>query len=138
MAHSRYDSDVVDVLDAAAIGLTRNTNLWPGKARAAVPGTVPIESVWVMETGGPEPINYCDGATTPQLREPTVQIMVRGDPRDWHGGRVLADAVWDAIHDNPPAGYIAARCMQPTPLVLGEDENGNPLWSVNVRLIISE
>lgn len=137
---SDYADDVATALDTdAGLSLTLGTNLFRGKMRAYEAESFPRECVACEAAGGPAPQDYCNGNThTPQMRDPVVQVMVRGDARDYSGGETLARAVWDSLHDNPPSGYIHMRCMNATPLYVGEDEDGSHLWSINVALRIEE
>lgn len=135
---SNYASDVATVLGAAGIGLTLGTNLYTGPMRAHEAEGVPNEAVFVITVGGRSPIDYCDHSHTPQLHFPRVQIMVRSDPHDWDGGLALANDIYEAIHSKEPSGYVSARSAESAPIHVGETDNGEFLWSINVDLIKEE
>jgi hypothetical protein len=140
MALRDFASDVATALDAdVALSLTLGTNLFIGKMRAADIGGVPDACVSVMTIGGPPPQDYCQGGThSPQYYQPTLQVMVRSAPRDWAGGDAVARAVFESVNDSPPSAYHGARAQTGAPLYVGEDDEGQHLWSIPFTLHIVE
>ena len=122
------DTDVVDHLDTNVAALTRDTNLFMGKLRS---GTA--EAVFVLASGGPEPLAYLDG-TTIERRFSDVQCMVRSDRGDFSGGQVLARSVRDNLHHQTLTGYIDVRVMQSEPIYVAEEKDEHHVWAVNVQL----
>jgi hypothetical protein len=134
---SNPDLDLANQIVARTTGHAVGTDIFCGKMREEGAG-IPTQSVWCLLRGGMEPIDYCDNSPTPQLRQPIVQILVRGNPGDFSGGQALARTVKDAVHDHPPAGYFGCRVQQAEPIYLGEEHNGAHLWSLNVMMYIEE
>lgn len=136
---SQADLDVATALAGAGIGLTLGTNVFWGPVRESDPSTAfPSAAVFCTMRGGAPPINYCDASITPQLREPLVQVMIRSAPRDYAAGQATARQVKNALHDIPPTGYDACRVEQAEPLPIGETNQGEHLFSLNVHLYIEE
>lgn len=136
---SQPDLDVAVKLAASGLGLTLGTNLFWGKLREVdAVGGVRSKAVFVMTRLSGAPTNYCDGARTPQGREPLLQIVVRSDPQDFAGGQALARGVKDALHDIVLSGYDACRVTQAEPVPISESDKGEHLFSLNVHLWIDE
>lgn len=134
-----YAADVVTKLAAAGISLTAGTNLFHGKMRAADVAGFPDKAVSVLTLGGPAPQDYCQGGThTPQMYQPTVQIMIRSNVRDFSGGETLARTVYGAIHDASITGYHGCRAQTGSPIYVGETNEGHHLWSLAITLMICE
>jgi hypothetical protein len=135
---SDHAVNVAVQLAAAGIGLTRGTNLYNGPMRAQDAEGVPSEAVFCHVTGGVPPIDYCDNSHTPQLHQPSVQIMIRSAPRGYDAGLALANDVYEAMHSKPPSGYFGCLAQQSAPLYAGETRNGEFLWTVNLTLYLDE
>lgn len=133
-----YAADVATKLAAAGLSLVKGTNLFNGPMRANAAEGISGQAVFCHVVGGLPAIDYCDNSASPQLHFPTVQIMVRSNPRAWDAGLALANNVYEAVHDQPPAGYVSARCAQSAPLYAGELTNGEFLWSINLDMIKEE
>lgn len=123
------DQDAVTALAAGIGSLTENTNLFLGHVSDG--DGVPDEAVFCLATGGPAPQDY-GGQTALRTSFSAIQVRVRSAPFDFNGGQVTARAVRDALHRQPPAGYIDVLAQQSDPLPLpGPDESGRHEWSVN-------
>lgn len=131
------DTALVGVLNTGVAALTTDTNLFVGPPRSDEE-SYPTEAVFVLSTGGPKPFNYLDGTGTVQIKYPTLQVYIRGDSRSFTGARDLAKTCLDAVHDNPPTGYIKCRVRETEPFYLGEEESGAHLFTFNVEMIIEE
>lgn len=135
---SNPDLDLATQIVARTSGHALGVDVFAGKLKEES-AAIPSQSVFCLEREGDVPIDYCDGgATSPQLYQPRVQILVRSNPGDFAGGRTLAHAVYAAIHDHPPAGYFECRAQQSTPLYVNEESNGAHIWSINVKMGIEE
>lgn len=115
------------------------TNCRAGSPRKAtenqgIPGAVPARCVFVLSTGGFSSIPFVDGGARTKDERPTVQIYVRSNPRDYSGGKALADAVHAAIDMRPPDGFYEARATTSEPTYVREDEQNHHEWSINVAL----
>jgi hypothetical protein len=121
--------------------LTVNVDLFASPERAdtrVAAGGVPAQAVFCLESGGDPPAAYVDGGSGLNLRVHAVQIIVRSNPRDYAGGKSLANSVRNAVHEAPIAGYLDVRVREAQPNYLGEDEKGCHRWSINVQLQIKE
>ena len=132
------ETDVATHL-AAEMGLTVGVNIFTGGLRGvsdnpSVPGAVPDSAIFVLATGGFTDIPVIDGGNLGREAQPTVQIWVRSEPRDYDGGRVLAANTFVAIDKNPPAGYFEARAANSEPAYVRQDDEDHHEWSVNVTL----
>lgn len=78
-----------------------------------------------------------DGGAETQ-NEPIVQILVRGSPDDFDGAHAEAQAIHAELKDADISGYQAAWAEEPGPLTVGRDDDGRPIFSMNVRLLIDE
>lgn len=100
----------------------------------SVPGAVPARCVFVVSTGGFTSIPFIDGGAKSSDERPTVQITVRSNPRDYSGGKQLADDIHSAIDFSPPVGFYESRVMNSEPIYVREDEQNHHEWSINVAL----
>lgn len=130
------DVAVAAKLDTDVGALTLGTNLFEGKARAPN-DQIPHEAVFVLSSGGAPPLAY-GGQTSEEMLFPSVQCIVRSNPRDFFGGRTLAKTVHDALHHQALAGYLDVNVQESEPLYLGEDDTGHHEWSLNFELWIEE
>ena len=123
--------DVANYLSSAGIGLTLGANLFEGPIRP-VSNSVPAQSVFVSApTGGFAPERTL-GRTT-ELRRPVVQVRVRSPA--WEDGQSLAQAVFETLENADIPGYLDVVMAQSQPMFIGEDENGNYHWSMDVELL---
>lgn len=106
----------------------------PASTNQALPGAVPARCVFVVPTGGFTSVAFIDGGAKGKEERPTVQIVVRSAPRDYDGGREVAQAAYEAIDLTPPAGYFEARAFSGGPTYLREDEQNHHEWVINVAL----
>ena len=114
-----------------------DTNLFRGKVRPRS-DYIPQQSAFVSLTGGPEPINFAPNAGTLQEYEHAVQIIIRGESEQYGATRALADAIYDYLHDNPPAGWFRCRCQSGRAFWVDKDEHGGDIFVVNLRMGILE
>lgn len=130
------DLDVLTTIDAGTATLTAGTNLFRGKMRA-VSTYIPSQAVFVLNTAGAPPQTLLKQASGQSARHffPTVQIVVRSNPRDFSGGQTLARAIRDIIHNATISGYIYVKVRESEPIFLDEQENEVFIWSLNVDLV---
>lgn len=134
-----FAADVAAHLAAGGLSLTLGTNLFIGKMPPSRIASAATPLVSVMTIGGPPPIDYCNGsAHTPQLYQPTVQVLVRSPARDWSAGDATARGCFDVMNDTVPTSYFGSRAQTAAPLYLGEDEAGEHSWTIPVTLWIEE
>jgi hypothetical protein len=93
---------------------------------------VPVESIWIISTGGAAPDHVFGGMYT--IQKPTVQILVRGSPNDYKGSKGLAQSVYDALNGAEPEGVWPILPMQSEPVWVGPDESNRPIWSINLLI----
>ncbi len=85
----------------------------------------------VMERTGLPPLDSHDG---PGLKQPGVQLLVRGAARTYAATETKADAVWDALHMSTFGSNLHCRGANKTWLGY-EPDTGKPRWSLNFTLI---
>jgi hypothetical protein len=124
---------------AAELGLVVGIDIFTGPVRgpsddSTVPGAVPERAVFVLATGGFADVPIVDGGAGGREARPTVQLWIRGLPRDYDGARSLAASVYAAIDKRPPAGYFEARASESGPGYVRLDNGERHEFSVNVTL----
>jgi hypothetical protein len=124
---------------AASLGLVVGTDVFTGQVRGvsdnqSLPGAVKDRAVFVLLTGGLADVPIIDGGNAGREARPTVQIWVRGNPRDYDGGRTLSSQVYAAIDKRPPSGYFEARATSSAPIYVRQDDQEHHEWSINVTL----
>jgi hypothetical protein len=101
----------------------------------------PDKAVMVTSTGGAEQ------PTLLAFDDHTVQIIVRGDPRDPMDGYDRARAIYSALQGldlttvdeggDHETLVLSTTAMQSDPVPMGEDANNRAEWSLNFRMSIS-
>jgi len=131
---ARIDSAVAATLNTGIGALTLGTNLFTGPLRPAG-NKIPGKAVFVMASGGPQPRSYSDGGSGHTLREPSVQILCRGEAGvgALSDAQTLADLVFNAVEKFKPAGAIGAFTVESSPNYVGTDEQGRHIFSVNLK-----
>ena len=122
--------DMKDVLVAAGLG-TFGTDLFVG----VLPNGPDLCAV-LIETGSwrePEP--------TTDLEYPTMQVITRGGPNDYLGGRAKMEDIYahlrDLAHTTVNSVWYGGIWVQSGPMAIGRDERHRPLFSVNFRFMRS-
>lgn len=133
------ESAVISVINAGGVWTT-NTDLFRGTGVAPSTNESPFPTpcVSVLLTGGTEPINTANGAVAGQIKEYNVQVALRTARGKYGTGRTQSQAVWDLLHDKPPAGWSYLRCTQSAPVWFAVASNGENIFIINVRLGILE
>lgn len=125
------DSDLVTALDTA-LSLASGTNLFRGPVRE-VSADCPPTAVFCLTTGGPPPSPYI--GIGEDFRRSTVQVRIRSDLADtFETGQELARSVLTALQRAVVSGYVWCYVRESEPNYLGQDDNENHEWSVNVEL----
>jgi len=99
-----------------------------------LPGAVPARCVFALATGGMPATAFIDGGAGGRDERLTVQLWVRSNPRDYEGGRDLAEAVFGAVEMNPPPGFYESRAVSSEAAYVREDEQNHHEWSINITL----
>ncbi len=136
--------DLITQLSTNLTELTLGTNAFhgpvrPPDAQSLQAGTVPVEAVFAVATGGIAPMAL--NGEGKSIWKPTVQLRIRGDKKDFDGGRTLARTVLEEtqfISITSPNVYIDVVLLQGSPAYLGEDRAGNPEWSFTAQLTYTE
>ena len=131
------DEDIAAKLDTELASLTIGTNLFTGPMRPTS-SMVPQRCVFMYCLPGGNIMNYCNGgARTPQLYLSTVRVVARSNASGYDDGRDLARSIRDAIHDNPPSGYIMTRIRNSEPDYHGVDDTGSHIFSYDIDVMYS-
>ena len=110
-----------------------NANVFASQYLPAV-GGVPVQAVFVMSSGGPEPLKYIGGSNSGSIYYFDMQVRSRWTPEDRWAGQDLLRNIRDLLHKNPPAGYWYLSVKQSDPVSIGYDGNQNPEFSINFDL----
>lgn len=115
--------------------LSLGAPVYIGPARPAAPPAMPHAAVFVLETGGLQPVPYMDGATT-AYRRVRVQIRIRGEPNDYATARSRALTVWSAMQQTTSitGSYTRVTNDHSYPFYLGLDQFQCPELVVNCTL----
>jgi len=131
------DEDIAAKIDTELATLTIGTNLFTGPSRP-VSAYVPQRCVFVYCLPGGNIMNYCQGGSrSPQLYNSTVRVVVRSNASNYDDGRDLARSIRNAIHDNPPSGYIMARIRNSEPDYYGVEDTGSHLFGYDIDVMYS-
>lgn len=117
-------------------GLTYGTNTFDGPVRP-VSTHMPAKAVFVNASGGSLDV-YADGGSGNNLNRTEVQILVRGETGDYTTAQALALSVYNAVRKATPTGTVGTQAQQAHPIYVGEDEQGHPVWSINIITYYSE
>ena len=127
-------ANIAATIDTGVASLSLGINLFIGPKRPAMSG-IPQKSVFVVVTGGPPSTPILNGV---EQKTVNVQIMVRSDLHtiagSYQDGQELAEEIFSVCQYAPPAGFIDAAFVSSAPLYLGQEDNGNHLWSMNLAV----
>jgi hypothetical protein len=130
------DSDVVDFLDTQLASLTKAVNLFRGpevEARTA-PLVIPVDAVFVAQTGGPAPMPYL--GTGESENYPGLQIVIRNN--GYLAGQAIANDVLETLSQSDVPGYINCATLESRANYVGRRDDNNHRWTVNAELIVEE
>jgi hypothetical protein len=127
---ARIDDEIVDLLAAGGLGLTKATNVFSGPLRG-IDSNIPAKAVFVLSSGGPSPDFYCGDAH--HVNKPSVQILVRGAVEDLSDAQNLADACYALLVKTKPATALGVLGIESAPNYLGKDTDGHHMFSFNLR-----
>lgn len=125
--------DLKDILEAssAGTGLIFGTDLFVSHEPDG--GGVADKVVTVYDTGGGQP------DTKRNIKNPTVQVRVRGDVFGYQAGYSLAETVFDVLHTVLNTTVNSTRYIQIIATsdinFLGFDDNKRPMWTINFSII---
>ncbi len=126
--------DVFDYLEAQEVaGEESDADIFIGPLRP-VSSYVPVNSLFVLATGGPPAERFLSGGAKIENRYPTVQVSVRW--RTYAAGYEKARKVYDTLNFATISGYWNVTAQQSEPLFVGQDVKGNYRWSLNFALAV--
>jgi len=137
------DLDVATYLSATLPQLTTGDNLFVGPMRpyanTAQGGGMPRNAIFCIQLEGRRPQTFMNcssaGYQWHALRYPNVQISIRMDPYKFAYGRNLGFLIVGALQRNTFNDlYVDSQINDGSPNYLGQDEDGDHLWSINVEL----
>jgi hypothetical protein len=122
--------DIKDLLDAeSSLALAFNTNLFLNE----IPETAPDLCVGVFDSGGlPPTLGYV-------YEYPTVQVRVRGTKGDFRPAEELARDIKRELHGvanhwlDSVTRIVLIQAMG-EPFMLGRDDNGRPIFTINFQI----
>jgi hypothetical protein len=127
--------DVRTILnDDSALGLTTGTDLFLGPSRA-VGAQVPADAVFVFGNSGIPPLRSMGEVA--EIRRPLVNIRVRWS--SFGPGDTKIRAIMNLLQAEPIATYLSKVLLtESEPLPLGQDAQGNHMWSLGCEVIYRE
>ena len=136
------DLAVQTILGDAGIGLTLDEDLFRGEVKPFKDGLIPYLGVWCLLTGGPTPRSQVNSNLGPDLREPTVQVRIRGNPIAKQGAykeaQDLAEACWTALQRATHPGFMSLTIRESAAEPLGQDDTDSPEFSFNVETMLEQ
>lgn len=137
------DLDVATYLSATLPQLTTGENLFVGPMRpyanTSQGGGMPRNAVFCLQLEGRRPQTFMNcsssGYQWHALRYPNVQISIRMDSYKFAYGRNLGFIIVSALQRNTFNDlYVDSQINDGSPNYLGQDDDGDHLWSINVNL----
>lgn len=144
MTLKKTDEDVAQYLDDEGV-CTYNQPLFanvflglprPPKNDSSGNALIPTKSAWVITQSGPEPQRVF--GHDHRIHQIPVQIMVRGEQNHYLDARDFAEEIWNTLEGAIPTGYFYFLAQQSGPIQIGTDQNGNPLFSINIMAMYQE
>ena len=131
--------DIANYLGQVVSSLTLDTNLFYGAVYPVEEDVVPALCVFVILTGGQEPVPLV-GSAGPSYSEKraSIQVFVRGNVDAYGEAVALARTVSTALSFKPITGYANCKPLQPSPIMLGLDEDKHPMLSMNFEVMYYE
>lgn len=126
------ESDILTALQTGGHG-TIDTDLHRGPYTDE-PG-VPDACIFVMASGGPEPMRFFGEQAV--IKQRRVQVQVRSAVDAYNTGRTLAEALQDSLEKGETASYISWTPLGP-PAYVGQDDRKRHRWSLNLLVRYSE
>ncbi len=128
-------SDIADILDAdAGLSLTLGTDLFKSTQRA-VSAQVPANAVFVFGNSGIPPIRTMGEVA--EIRRVLINIRVRWKP--FGAGDTKVRAIMNLLQAEAVSTYLSNVLLtESEPLPLGEDAQGNHMWSLGCEIVYRE
>lgn len=114
----------VYLLDGGALTLVNGVdgNLLIGPIRSANVGEIPRECVFVLQSGGDQPMPYMGQPESFYVSR--VQVSVRSPLNSFARGEQLARFLHARAHLATPPGYTSVMAVESEPLYVGTDDEG--------------
>tara|TARA_R110000824_G_scaffold64701_1_gene169035 strand:+ start:135 stop:866 length:732 start_codon:yes stop_codon:yes gene_type:complete len=137
------DIDIAGHLSSTLPQLTTGENLFVGPmrpyARSSDGGGMARNAVFCLQIFGKAPLTFKNSAPDAyqlhDLRYPNVQVSIRRDQYKFEDGRDISFAIVNALNrNNPDSSYVDSQVNDGSPHYLGQDKDGDHLWSINVEL----
>lgn len=127
--------DIRDLLDGdSALGLTTGTDLFLGQQRA-IGAQIPADAVFVAGNSGLPPIRTM--GETEEIRRALVTVRVRWS--SFGAGDQKVRDIMNFLQAEPILTYLSNVLLtESEPLPLGEDDQGNHMWSFGCEVVYRE
>lgn len=144
MTLKKIDEDIAQFLDNSGI-CTYNqplfSNIFLGQPRpykndASGNAIIPVKSAWVIVQPGPEPQRVF--GHDHRIHAVPVQLLIRGEQNKYIDTRDFAEEIWNTLEGSTPTGYFHYLAQQSGPIPVGMDQNGNPMFSINIMATYQE
>ena len=123
--------DLQDYINANEAALTTADNLFIGPVEPTS-SLFPAECVFLLPTGGISPQGFVGMDTYVWFND--IQIRIRWTKKRFWDGYTLARRLRALLHYAPIADTISVLVRESEPNYIGEDDEGNPEWSLNVTM----
>ncbi|MDD5229914.1 MAG: minor capsid protein [Candidatus Marinimicrobia bacterium] len=137
MTLKKVDEDICQYLDDQGIvtyNQPLNSNMFIGLPRPVKTDSngnylIPIKSAWIIIQVGPEPQRVFGHDY--RVHQIAFQVLIRGEPNKSLNTRDFAEDIWNALEGAQPTGYFHILAQQSGPIPIGNDDNDNPMYSLN-------
>jgi len=121
------DQDIAEHLAVTIPDAVLDTDLFSGPMRET-----PKRAIFCLSTGGAPPEARMGSLKADRFFR--VQVTIRETPNNFKSGLTRARLVRDSLHYAPLSQYVEVAVAESEPNYLGEADDGQHLWTVNVDL----
>lgn len=123
----------INFLAAAGLGFTRGTNIFPGPVKGP-DSRFPKSCVFCVPAPGAEPQRVMGQSV--EVRYTIINVTYRA--AKFAAGDAKARAIQNALQGAVISGYMDIKALQSSPAAIGQDGEGNYLWSMGFQLTFEE
>ncbi len=125
--------DLAEHIEGQVGSLTVGTNLFASTMRAPTTG-IPENAVFVWDAGGPAPLRTM--SEPDEIRRALVAVQIRNEK---HGtGIDLAYSIQNSVRADAVATYLDLVAANAGPTALGQDLDGNHIFSLFFMMVYQE
>jgi hypothetical protein len=133
---NQFVTGVINQLVTDAVG-TQDTDLFASPEKPVQIGIVPANAVFAFTSDGYMPLRTF-GTACPDQRRVFVQITVRREPQDYHGGDAKAEAVWQSLEQADLSGditnFVWCKSLRSAPTYIGQNKDKYHIWTMQFEV----